>query len=122
MADEIKANISIVYNTAAAAGLQRTIQPGTINITQTNIGLYGKVQTIGTGSTTVEVIGYKSTNEGLLYMRNLDTTNFVTYGSSLLEFKMKAGEPAFVRVKPGATVQIKADTASVKVDTEMFED
>lgn len=122
MADEIKTTISIVYNNQSAATLQRNVQPGTINITQANIGIYSKVQAVGTGSTTVEVLSSKITNEGLLYMRNLDTANFVTFGSSLLEFKMKAGEPALVRVKPGATVQIKADTATVKVDCVMLED
>lgn len=123
MADEIKVSLSIVYNNTSAAGLSRNINAGTINIDQATMGLYGKVQSISsTGSTTLTVLDDVITTEGLLYMKNLDATNFVTYGSSLLEFKIKAGQIALQRVTPNATIQIKADTAPVKVEAVVFED
>lgn len=123
MADEIKTTVSIVYSNTSAGGLSRTIAPGTINIDQTTIGFYGKVQLVpSAGSTTLKALDDVITADGVLYMKNLDATNFVTYGSSLLEFKLKAGEVALQRVKNGATVQILADTANVKVDTVVFED
>lgn len=123
MADEIKATVSIVYDNTTAGGLKRTIAPGTINIDQTTIGFYGKIQLVpSAGSTTLKVLDDVITADGVLYMKNLDATNFVTYGSSLLEFKLKAGEVSLQRVTNSAVVQIKADTANVKIDSVIFED
>lgn len=58
------------------------------------------------------------TSEGLLWMINLDPTNFVEWGFSTGVYggKMLAGEPAGpFRVKPGTTLYMKSDTAACKV-------
>lgn len=122
MADEIRVNYTLTYNNATAGGLTRTISPGAIAIDQTTIGFYGKVQSVGTSSTTLKVLDDTIVADGVLYMKNLDATNFITYGSSLLEFKLKAGEISHQRVTDGVTIQIKADTAAVKVEAVLFED
>ena len=117
--DAIRVNYTLTY---ANTTLSRTISPGQVAIDQTTIGFYGKVQAVGTGSTTLKVLDDTIVADGVLYLKNLDATNFVTYGSSLLEFKLKAGEIAHQRVTNNAVIQIKADTATVKVDGVLFED
>lgn len=64
------------------------------------------------------------TNEGLLYMINLDPTNFVDWGFSTGVYggRMLAGESAGpFRVKPGATLYAKADTSACKIAVYCFE-
>ena len=64
---------------------------------------------------------------GFLYMRNLDETNFVFYGpdaaGALVPFGwMNPGEEAWLRLYPGATLRIAADTTTVLVQYEVFSD
>lgn len=87
----------------------------TKQVTQTGVGA-----TSGTIVATTAVTAISKgaiTTEGYLFLRNLDTTNFVTFGSTGgLEFKMKAGETAGpMRVTPSASLGIRADTASCNV-------
>lgn len=57
---------------------------------------------------------------GWCFIKNLDASNFVTYGpesaGAMVSFgRLKAGEAAVMRLSPGATVRMKADTAACKV-------
>lgn len=100
-------------------------EPGTIQITQSSPGRGGHVQVIGTSPEAVS-FGDVATN-GLLLMRNLDTTNYVTFGPDsngtlIVMGKMKPGEVAAFRVAPTVTMKAQADTNSVKVDVRLYED
>jgi hypothetical protein len=56
-----------------------------------------------------------STDIGVMVLQNLDTNNYCLYGSTLGEFKLDPSDFHFVRVNPGKTIQIMANTANVKV-------
>lgn len=118
MANEITITVSLQC-------VNGNFNPGTITytkqITQNAIGAHSPVQIC---STSIEAIatGDLSTY-GIMYLRNLDATNFVTYGSTAnLEFKLKPGEAALHRVTPAASLGIKADTGACKVQFLWLED
>ena len=118
MANEITASLQL-------SCINSNFNPGQINVTkqidQAAAGANAGVQICSTSIETVPV-GDLSTY-GLLYMRNLDSTNFITYGSTLLlEFKLKPGEFCLMRVTPAATIGIKANAASCKVQQLWLED
>ncbi len=59
---------------------------------------------------------------GLVWIKNLDATNYVEYGlTSSYTGKLKAGEENVFRAA-GSGVFVKADTASCNVQYAMFED
>ena len=99
--------------------------PGQISvskqITQNAQGAASGIQIVGTANEALTVGDV--TTYVMLFLRNLDATNFVTYGSTAgLEFKLKAGEWACMRRTPASTVEIKADTAAVKVQFLLLQD
>ncbi len=64
---------------------------------------------------------------GYCYIKNLDLTNFVTYGpvvaATLHPFgKLKPGETGIFRLNPGITMAVKADTATCRVQIFCLED
>lgn len=64
---------------------------------------------------------------GYAYLRNLDATNFITYGpkssGSMVAFgKLKPGEAAWVRLFPGITLRAIADTGTCKLFVKVMED
>jgi len=63
------------------------------------------------------------TTPGIGIMTNLDTVNFVTFGGVTDQpFKLKAGEQASMRMNPGETLKMVADTAACKVLIQFLED
>ena len=64
------------------------------------------------------------TTEGWLWMKNLDTTNYVQWGFSTTVYggRMKAGETAGpFRMEPALTLFLKANTAACNVAVYGFE-
>ena len=123
MANEITVNLNMEIKNGFFA---ESIRPGQIRIDQSGEGRSGVVQTIGTSE---EVVAFTEiSTEGVLYMRNLDDTNFVRYGperpvSILVYFgKLKPGEYALFRLAPGVVMRAQADTAAVKLDVRLYED
>lgn len=119
MANEIKTSFSLNVENG-------NFKPGSfshsININQAAIGGLASVQTINTSATEALTTGDISTL-GTIYLRNTDSTNFVTFGTSIGQiFKLKAGEWAWARIKPGSTVYAQADTAAVKLYYQIYED
>lgn len=115
MANEIKLTIGVVY---ANGGLKDTVPADAVQITQTNQEFHAPVVSVGTSEEDLS-LGDITTN-GCLFLKNLDSTNFVKYGpksgGSMIEFgRLKAGEEAFLRLAPGVTLRWIADTAAVKV-------
>lgn len=65
---------------------------------------------------------------GFCFMRNLDSSNFVTYGpksaGSMVAFgELKAGEPTLLRLtRTSPTLRMQADTGDVKLQILVIED
>ena len=53
---------------------------------------------------------------GVLVLKNLDTNNYINYGSTQGEWKLDPGEFAFARMTPGTSIYLRANTANVKVE------
>lgn len=92
-------------------------------ITQTGVDHQAGTLSIGTVEETVSWstdIG----DEGYIFLKNLDTTNFVQLGFStgVYGMKLKAGEIALFRLEPGVTLYAKADTAAVSLQYIVYED
>lgn len=121
MADELQLTLAGAY---VNGGLKDTLASETLKVTQTTRGFLKQVLSIGTSAETITFTDI--TTLGWLYLKNLDATNFVTYGpdsSGQVDFgKIKSGEYALLRLKPGVTVKATADTAACKVLVAMWED
>jgi len=120
--------ISVSFNAQIVNGFYRdTIQPGQVQITQSAVGRGGHVQSVGFAAPEVIDIGDVATN-GILYLRNLDDTNYVTFGpqsdAATIEVfgKLKPGEFAFLRLAPTVVLWAQADTAACLVDVRLYED
>lgn len=64
---------------------------------------------------------------GWCFMRNLDSSNFVSWGpdsgGSIVKVgRIEAGEIALFRLEPGVTLRTEADTAAVELDVMILED
>ena len=99
MSNEIKLTMKLsVLN----GDYNQEVNPGLIQIDQTTQGACGGIVEIGTEEETLEFLDIAT--EGYLYLRNLDDTNYVTYGpdyAGLVAFgKLKAGEWALLRLAP----------------------
>lgn len=92
-------------------------------INQTGVDHQAGTQSIGT---TEESVSWSSDigDEGYLFIRNLDTTNYVQLGFStgVYGIRLKAGEFALIRLEPGATLYAKANTATVNIQYVLYED
>jgi hypothetical protein len=90
---------------------------------QTGTGQDDRKHTIGTTEESITLTDI-STN-GFVLMQNLDTTNYVQWGfaTGVYGGRMKAGETAGpFRMEPGATLYLKANTASCRVRVIAYED
>lgn len=103
---------------------EQVIDFGSLRDDQAGIGMHGGVVIVGTSEEDLAT-GDIST-PGWLVIRNLDATNFVTYGpksgGAMVAFgRLNAGDCHRVYLKSGVTLRWQADTASVKVQTALFE-
>jgi hypothetical protein len=101
----------------------QTISPTAYTVDQTGIGAWHSVQNIGTSEESITSFGDVGT-EGWCYMRNLDTTNYVQWGPATTVYvgRLEAGETAEFRMEPGASLFLKANTASCSVEIFVAED
>lgn len=118
MANEIKLQIGMerrhTSNTTDYHQFNGNVQ--SFQITQTGVGQDDRKHTIATTETTITFTGI-STN-GMVILHNQDTTNYVEWGFSTGTYggRMKASEPAGpFRLNAGATLYLKANTASCRV-------
>jgi len=106
---------------------KHTFQPGSIQVDQAAIGRAGHAQLIGFAAAEIVDFGDISTN-GYCILRNLDTTNYVTWGpdtgAAAIKVcgKLKPGEIAVFRVAPTIVMYAQADTAGVLLDVTLLED
>lgn len=122
MSNQIQVSFSFIV---ASGSYQETYMPPASVITQAEVGRGGGIQNIGT---TEETINFGDvTANGCLFLKNLDDTNYVTYGpvsggAMVVAGKLNPGEFAWLRVAPTAVFRAQADTAVVKLDVRMFDD
>ena len=117
MAGEITVTASLKCTNAAFILPQLGAAAQTINQSTIGGGSPGLVS-IGTSEEVVTITDISSL--GWCYMKNIDPTNYVTYGptvsSAMAPFgRLKAGEACVFRLEPGITLRMQANTAAVKV-------
>lgn len=122
MANELTINL---YASITNGNFKAVFDANGQSITQTTLGGHAPVWIVGNGAEEDLAVGDVSTL-GWLFMRNLDSTNYVTYGpksagSMVALGRIKAGETVAMRLEPGVTVRAQANTASVKVQVLLLE-
>lgn len=114
MAGEIKVTIQGKLNNG---GYKSDFNNGQNSITQSTVGAAQGIQTVGTSAE--NIAGGDVGTPGYLFLKNLDSTNFVEIGVDNTGFvemgKLTAGQEACFPVADSTTIQLKADTASCKV-------
>ena len=120
MAGELKFKFSFEYRKGSGKP-QKVRSSQTITVTGNNVrGL--SVQSIGTAKENLDKPSDMGTI-GWCYLKNLDPSNFVSFGDDAdnPSLKLKAGEETFVRW--GATnVSALADSAALDVESLLIED
>jgi hypothetical protein len=120
MADEISVRLNLRVSNG---NLVESIDTGTKTFTQNAIGgpTPGYVS-VGTSEETISLSELSTI--GACYIQNLDATNYVEFGVStgVYMVRLKAGDIAYLRLKPGVTLYAKANTATCKVVVKAFED
>jgi len=101
-----------------------TFAPPVLKINQAAIGASSGVVSVGTSEEDLAVGDV--TTLGWVALRNLDSTNYVTYGpksgSDMVAFgRINAGETALLRLAQGITVRWAANTAAVKVQVLLLQ-
>jgi len=122
MANEITLKFSLQ---AENGFLKESVNIGQLQIDQAAVGMAGGAQSIGTSE---EVVGFGDVStEGLLYLRNLDDTNYVEFGpedtGAMVPIgKLEPGEFAVFRLKPSVVLRAQADTAACLLQVLLLED
>jgi len=113
MADEIKVSLNI---TITNAPLKDNVRPGQISYTM-SAATGGNPGTVAIG-TAEENVAFGDVSPGLVFIQNLDATNFVEFGKddagTMKEIgKISAGKIALFELAASETLRMKADTSSV---------
>ncbi|MFZ5829826.1 MAG: hypothetical protein ACOY3P_07050 [Planctomycetota bacterium] len=113
MSSEISISLSIAVNNGY---VRDSFNPGQKLVDQAGVGRYGGVQDIGYDASEALDFGDVET-EGYLILQNLDTGHNVDYGpdsggSMVAIGRLKPGEVALLRLKPGVTVRAQAVVAA----------
>ena len=123
MANEITILTQMSRQHATKTGDNHTTGLRRISVTQTATGQDDRKHTIGTSEESITFTDI-ATN-GWCVMVNDDATNYVQWGfaTGVYGGRMRAGETAGpFRLEPGATLYLKANTASCKVRIAHYED
>lgn len=122
MSDELKITISA---TLTNSSLRETINPSQMSITQNTQRSHCPVVDVGTSEEDIATgdIG----TLGWLFMQNLDTTNYVTWGpksggAMVAVGRLKATEVAAFRLSPGITLRMQANGGTVKIKFWILDD
>ena len=96
--------------------------PSFSDITLAGTGFKAGLQSVGTSEENLDYGDVSAANAGWLYMRNIDTTNYVDWGMSdggtmKAVARLKPGEPwQCIRIQPSAQVRLQANTAACLVE------
>jgi len=123
MANELTINLTMAL---ANGELVENFAPAQLSVDQDSVGAYRAVQIVGSSAEEDMAVGDVA-SEGWLFLKNLDPVNYVTYGpndGAVMEpiGRIEAGEFAALRMEPGTTMRMQADTAPVKVQIILLED
>jgi hypothetical protein len=111
MSNEIKMTLKIdVLN----GEYTRSVNPGLTQIDQNTLGAAGGILEISTGGEAIDFTAMDLVKEGILYLKNLDDTNYVTF---VVYGKMKPGEFAALRLNPSTQIGSGTDVLTVTADT-----
>lgn len=121
MANEISIDITGVVDN----GTERTFDATGLQFDQAAKG--ARWVTVSVGNAAEEdIVTTEIGTLGWLFMKNLDSTNYVIYGpksGTMVDFgRIEAGEPAAMRLEPGITITAQANTAAVELDIMILED
>lgn len=123
MANEITIQIAMSRQHATVTADNHTFPPLRVQYTQTGTIHDDRIHSI---TTTESQITFPSIGtNGFVLMHNTDSTNYVEWDfhGTVNGGKMKAGEIAGpLRLKPGAELHMKANTATCKVRIIHYED
>lgn len=122
MANELQLTLGVTF---ANAALKDNVASSTLNVTQTTLGFHAPVVSVGSGAEEDLSVGDIGTL-GWIYLKNLDTANYVQWGpksggSMVAVGRLKFGEFAIFRLEPGITLRWIANTAAVKVLVKLYE-
>jgi hypothetical protein len=120
MAEEIEILVDVTLRNGT---VENDFQPASVSVDQTNARFSDRIVDVGT---TAETISFGDlTSAGLVCFQNTDSTNYVTVGPDsgglVAMIKINAGEVAVFRVDPSATIKAQADTASVKLRVDAYD-
>jgi hypothetical protein len=120
MADEITAQVRLTFS---KGGISLSRGPNSFNVDVSGSDAIHATQNIDT--TAENIAKGDITTPGYMWVKNLDSTNFVEIGYDDTGFKnlikLKAGEEALFRLTQ-TTPQAKADTAAVDIEYMIIED
>ena len=114
MANEITYRLTL---TLANGVLADTFAPGKLQIDQATARKYSEVKNVGTSEESVTAFGDIS-NNGVMYLYNLDATNYVSVGFSTGVYGIRlkpGGIPAVFNGEPTADLYLLANTAACDV-------
>lgn len=122
MSNEVGINIVGTLNNGA---VRDKFDTGNINRTQTNANKFQNVQLIGT---TAEAVTFGDlVSPGEVVLRNIDPTNYITYGPDdsgtmkVLGRLPPLGPEQVIYLETGVTLKAKADTASCKMTVKAWD-
>ncbi len=125
--NEIQGTFTLnVNNPSNGTGFADTINAGQIQINQTNVGEAAGTATATTTAANMNFADLSSSIYGILWMRNLDSVNSVTFGVNVSGSmqaigQMLAGEMAFFRVLPSiAGIMLQSSASTVEVQYKLF--
>ena len=119
MANEISVSASLSVSKNGAS----TRSSSSVGVDMAGESFYHAIQNIGTSNETLEIYelgNFDSTETGYIYLKNLDSTNYVEIGlTSSYTIKLLAGEIAVFRA--AGALFARANTAAVELEIFMAE-
>lgn len=123
MANEIKVTLGVDYTNGNLSDRVTTAQS---QITQTTQMFHASLVSVGTSEEDLSVGDITASNGCWVYMKNVDSTNFVKFGpksaGNMVEFgRLYATREAWFFLAPSVTLRWIADTAACKVLVKLYE-
>lgn len=121
MADELTMTLTMTYKNGNAAD---SVAAGALKYSQVNQLIASGIQSIGTSAENLGT-GDVGTTGGWLWMRNLSSVNYVTFGADDSGTqktcgRLPAGHQCLFFLEAGTTLKLTANTAAVNVQYKLF--
>lgn len=120
MANELSYSLNVSY---ASGYAKDSVTTGTVTYSQSTQLVDSGIQDVGTAAESLAT-GDVGTNGGWLWMKNLDTTNYVTFGPDSTGLitcgRLQPGKDCWFFLAPSVTLKVQANTAACKVQYKLF--